>query len=83
MSPSEYSRFKRLKMVKATLISVALCSSILGVFKAQESLSEMVTKATLFESYEQVVIQAMNGDARFAIGNEMFECKGGTLGVIK
>ena len=80
MSRSEYRAYKRKKMVLATLISVALCSALLGAFKAQESLSVMATRAYLFESYESVVLNAMNGDARFQVGNELFECKGGYLG---
>lgn len=31
------------------------------------------------ESYSDVVVAAMNGDARFQVGDEMFECKGGKL----
>jgi hypothetical protein len=80
LSRSEYARFKRLKVVKATLISLVVCSSILGAIEAQESLSVMSVRSHLFSSYEQVVLDAMNGDARFSVGNELFECKGGYLG---
>ena len=80
LSRSEY----RLRSIKrgATLllVSVALCSSILGALEARESLSVMSVRSHLFSSYEQVVLDAMNGDARFAVGNELFECKGGYLG---
>ena len=79
-SRSEYKRFKRRKIVLATLISTVLCSSILGAFKAQQLLSEMKVAADLFPSYEKVVLGVMNGDVRMEIGNELFECRGGYLG---
>lgn len=31
------------------------------------------------KSYSAVVVAAMNGDARFQVGDELFECKGGKL----
>jgi len=31
------------------------------------------------QSYLNVVLAAMNGDARFQVGNELFECRGGRL----
>ena len=31
------------------------------------------------ESYMKVVLAAMNGDARFQVGDELFECRGGRL----
>ena len=79
-SRREYRAYKRRKIVLATLISVALCSSILGALEARESLSEMVARASLFPSYEKVVLGVMNGDVRMEVGNELFECKGGYLG---
>lgn len=80
ISRSQYTRLRRRKRVVATLVAVTICSSLLGAFKAQQSLSEMVTQAYLFPSYEQVVLGVMNGDVRMEIGNELFECRGGYLG---
>lgn len=32
------------------------------------------------DSYEKALIQCINGDGRFQWGNELFECRGGSLG---
>lgn len=34
----------------------------------------------LNNSYLKVVVQAMNGEARFQVGSEIFQCRGGSLG---
>ena len=80
MSRSEYARLKLKRKATHLVLLVVACSSILGAIEARESLSVMSIRSHLFDSYEQVVLDAMNGDARFAVGNELFECKGGYLG---
>ncbi len=54
------------------LLTVVCCILAVELIQQQEETS----------AYRAIVLSAMNGDARFTVGNEAFECRGGSLGNI-
>lgn len=76
----ELARLTRKKRFILVLVLVGLCLSLYGAVIASNHYSRMSIDVGIYESYRKVVLDAMNGDAKFKVGNELFECKGGYIG---
>ena len=63
--------------VSILLLSLALTMDY-HVAKAQE----LERIQPVMQSYSDVVVGVMNGELRMKVGDELFECKGGSLGKV-
>ena len=63
--------------VSILLLSLALTMDY-HVAKAQE----LERIQPVMQSYSDVVVGVMNGEVRTKVGDELFECKGGSLGKV-
>lgn len=48
-----------------------------------QNISALTSEREALSAYQKIVLSAMNGDARFIVGDEAFECKGGSLGRVR
>lgn len=48
-----------------------------------QNISALTSEREALSVYRKIVLSAMNGDARFVVGNEAFQCKGGGLGRVR
>ena len=63
-------------------VFLLLTANALALYCAHMRGIEIEQRKIVSDSYLKVVLAAMNGDARFVVGNEAFECRGGTLGKV-
>lgn len=61
-------------------VCILLATNALALWCAHLRGVEIEQQKVVSDSYVRVVLAAMNGDARFVVGNEAFECRGGPLG---
>lgn len=60
--------------------AVGLFILLIWLWSMNQDYKELLkTEVDFKESYLAVVLAAMNGDARFQVGEELFECRGGRL----
>jgi hypothetical protein len=75
--PSRYPDLRRHLFGLFVILLLVLLAGSMDYYmgKAQE----LERLRPIKQSYMNVVLAAMNGDARFQVGDELFECKGGKL----
>lgn len=67
-------------LLRMALWTVLLLSSLATYLLLDYTIPRLILSETLRESYFRVIVSAANGDARFRVGEELFECRGGSLG---
>lgn len=68
--------------LEVVTVFLLLTANALALWCAHLRGVEIEQQKVVSDSYVRVVLAAMNGDARFVVGNEAFECRGGTLGKV-
>jgi hypothetical protein len=64
----------------AVIVACMLAYSAVAKYdRLEHRAKKMEREMPVYQSYRDVVLAAMNGDARFQVGNELFECRGGKL----
>lgn len=75
--PSRYPDLRRHLFGLFVILLLVLLASSMDYY--MEKAQELERLRPIKQSYMNVVLAAMNGDARFQVGDELFECRGGKL----